>query len=342
MTRIRRLGIPQSIYLAWFETWSGLLQAGLPVVEALQMSIDLLPRRGWGPRLQQRLMRVHLRLQSGQTLCDAFVMDAQPWPKPIIQAVFAGQHSGRLAAMTLKYLQHWQKQRAVQSELWRSLMYPLTVVLITALAVWMLNTQLPTAQQAAETSADSDWLEGTSLWMGLTSLVGLLIALLNMRRQKGKGQLASVFDSGALTLWSDWHLSHYFFDLANGLQAGMDLMGLLKLNNARSLRPAFTGHLSSSTQRLNSQLERALHDGQSLSRALTSCGAPDFLLRQAAVAEKSGDLAACFELAARVFETQAQQRQNRIKATLGPLVLALSALTLTLSFQVHLAPLYGS
>lgn len=338
-----KLFLQSGLWLDWLDDFVKLLEAGLPIVESLNLSIEIgQHQRGFKP-LQKRLEGVCRRLEAGQALDQAFLLDMEPWPEPIEIAFRCAPQSGDLAAILRRHLNHWCEYSDAKSQTLKSMIYP-SMVLMLVIMAWILlesNTSsfdLSSMQPPPE--IPNIWkLEDWLLTVGVT--LGGLALLLNWSKQSHQVPKRNLKPQG----WrpaTAWYYSHFFFEIGSGLEAGLDLLYCLRLSNCRPRRVGWgqRGVFKELTE-FSARMERAVRHGHSLHAAFQECGAPVFLLRQSAVAERTGNLANCFILASKVFELEARKRQTRLNASLAPTTLAVAAGFLVYAFQSTLAPLYS-
>ncbi|MDH4396011.1 MAG: type II secretion system F family protein [Limnobacter sp.] len=337
------LSLQGKLWLDWLDDFVKLLEAGLPIMESLNLSIEIGQHQRGFKAIQRRLEGVSRRLEAGQALDQAFLLDKEPWPEPIEIAFRCAPQAGDLAVMLRRHLDHWCEYSNAKSQTLKSMVYPCVVLMLVILA-WVLlesNTSgFDTGHTRPQPQADSawkleDWLLALGAGLGTTGL------LFQQFLKSGKTRKRSLKPQG----WrpaTAWYYSHFFFEIGSGLDAGLDLLHCLRQSNCRPRRVGLGQHraLKELTE-FSARMERAVRHGHNLHAAFQECGAPPFLLRQSAVAERTGNLANCFILASKVFELEARKRQTRLNATLAPATLAIAAGFLVYAFQSTLSPLYS-
>lgn len=337
------LTLQNRLWLDWLDDFVKMLEAGLPIMESLNLSIEIgQHQRGFKP-IQRRLEGVCRRLEAGQALDQAFLMDVQAWPEPIEIAFRCAPQSGDLASILRRHLNHWCDYSEAKSQAIKSMIYP-CVVLILVIMAWVLlksnasGIELANVRPVKPSGTDwklDDWLLvfGASL-----ALSGLVIKRISKTKQVRKRQLKPQ----GWRPGTAWYYAHFFFEIGSGLDAGLDLLHCLRQSNCRPRRAGLgQGQVLKELTEFSARMERAVRHGQNLHAAFQECGAPPFLLRQSAVAERTGNLANCFILASKVFELEARKRQSRLNASLAPTTLAIAAGFLIYAFQSTLAPLYS-
>lgn len=339
-----KLRLQQASWLSWLEDFVRLMEAGLPVMESFELSLEIGRQQRGFHAIEKRLMAVHGRLQAGHSMDKAFVMDLNAWPEPIEIATRNLPPSGDFAGTLRRHLTHWQEYRKSQETIRKSMSYPACVLALVLLAWGLLKHQtqgLLLANPVSNgTGLTPSWSLSESLLLGGIGLAVLGLGLRGMQLEQST-RLAAFGPRG----WrpaTAWAYCHFFFEVASGLESGLDLLQCLRQSHCRPRHSAGKGgSVQAQLGLFSSTLERAIRQGQGFQQALGACRAPAFLLRQAALAERTGHLATCFHIASKVYELEARKRQSRLESTLGPLTLLLAAGFLTYAFQTTLAPMYA-
>jgi len=322
----------------WMGQWAELLQSGMPVLDALELSSELQGHCRQGRLLQSKLQRSLKFLQSGQSLQTAFRAAFGLLPQALEVALLCAQASGDLAQALQAQLQRWKTSSAAHQMLGKSLMYP-ALVLLLAIACWIFLHQVSSPHIQAgknKVTQSTDPAEILMLAGGLLLLLSVALKLLGRHRSNVVYLLPH----------TAWQASDFYHVIACELHAGLDLMHCLRhrtmqvsrwLPWIKASRRTIT-NLNSLSARIQSQLK----EGQPLSQAMSQANAPVFLIRQSKLAEQTGNLSQCFFLAAKYYEMQANHAQQRLQSTLPPMALALAAATLAMAYQYTLAPLYSN
>ena len=330
--------ISHACWQNWMGQWSELLQSGMPVLDALELSIELQGHCRQGRLLQTNLQRSLQFLQSGQNLQTAFRAAFGVLPQALEVALLCAQASGDLAQTLHVQLQRWRTTSAAHQTLGKSLIYP-AVVLLLAIACWIFLHQVssPHIQPESQSAGQAADLADLLMFAG-----GLLLLASGALRLLGRNKTNDVH----LLPHAAWLASDFFHVIACELQAGLDLMHCLRHRAIPANRwLAWTATNNTTLAGLNSlsaQIQRQLKEGLPLSQAMSRANAPAFLIRQSRLAEQTGNLSQCFSLAAKFYEMQATRAQQRLQSTLPPVALALAAATLAMAYQYTLAPLYSN
>lgn len=330
--------ISPAFWQIWMAQWSELLQSGMPILDALELSVELLGNSRQNHQLKTGLQRTLKFLQSGQTLQTAFRAAFGALPQALEVALLCAQASGDLAHALQIQLQRWETTSHAHQALGKSLIYP-AVVLSLAIACWIFLHQVssPYIQQGT-TNVDRHISSSEVLMM-----VGALMLLLSGAAHLCAGNKVEVIH------WlphNAWQASDFYHVIACELQAGLDLMHCLRHRaipiNHWKIWISTTNKTLDGLNTLSAQIQRHLKEGLPLSQAMSRANAPAFLIRQSQLAEQTGNLAYCFSLAAKVYEMRAINAQQRLQNILPPLALTMAAATLAMAYQFTLAPLYAN
>lgn len=323
----------------WLGQWAELLQSGMPALDALALSSELQHMHSQAELLRFGLARTTRFLQEGQSLQTAFRASFTKIPMHLEIALVCAQASGDLGTALQTQLDRWKITSDAQDALSKSLVYPM-LVLALAVVCWVLLHQV-SAPHITQTTASS---ENAIKWSDTLLLAGVFLLLFagcsRIRQRKTKPEIQALLPHSA------WLSSNFYHVIACELHAGLDLMHCLRHRTLPSTKWLGVLQLSTGTLlSLNSlmhRIQQQLKLGMSLGQSMSLAGAPGFLVRQSQLAEQTGNLAYCFFLAAKVYEMQARETQQRLQSTLPTIALAIAALTLALAYQFTLAPLYDN
>lgn len=326
------------LWQTWMAQWSELLQSGMPILDALELSLELQGNSRQGQLLKTGLQRTLKFLQSGQTLQTAFRAAFGALPQALEVALLCAQASGDLVHALQTQLKRWKTTSNAHQALGKSLIYP-AVVLLLAIACWIFLHQVSGPYIQPDTTDMNQPMNSAEILM----IVGALLLLLSSASHLLARQKTEVIHWLPHTAWQ---ASDFYHVIACELQAGLDLMHCLRhrampINRMRIFTPT-TNKALENLNTLSAHIQRHLKEGLPLSQAMSRANAPAFLIRQSQLAEQTGNLPYCFSLAAKVYEMQAINAQQRLQNILPPLALTLAAATLAMAYQFTLAPLYAN
>lgn len=337
--------IRDSQVLQWMTVWAELCAAGLPVVDALDTSLEFLPQGGGAQGLCKRLGQVKHLLSKGQNLTGSFASVFQPLPRPLHIALMCGESSGQLSDSLSSQVHAWQGQLRWRNELLRSLMYPVTVMAMSLFTAAIMHSQLGNmAAVPQQTTGPHTWPIGQVLMgAGIVAFIAACSIRTFNRRKLGKASTRAVAlypaPRGVKALWAHRYLAEELNLMAAQLDAGIPLMAVIDhtLGFDRSNR----GPTRIAWRRFLRQVSLGLNQGQPLSQVVLAAGAPRLMVEQCKLAEQHGDLGRCFRLCASVHQARANILQQRLTALLAPATLALAALILGWAAHNTLGQLYG-
>ncbi|MEH0832045.1 protein transport protein HofC [Pectobacterium cacticida] len=305
---------------------AALLQAGLPLLEALSVLSEQHDRPGWRCVLRE----VCAHIAQGNALSEALYTYPHIFPVLYRSLIAVGELTGKLDRCCLQLAQQQEKQSKLQQKVMKALRYPCFVIAIALLvSVMMLTLVLPefaTLYSAFDTPLP--WFTRQLLklaklitdygGLGVLSLGGLIAGYSRLRQKnplwKTREQiwlLRLPIISGLLRGKS---LNQIFNILAMTQHAGLTL--------PEGLDAAATIHHPLYRDALQ-QIQAQLHQGRSLHHALlqhaTLFPAPcPQLIR---VGEETGELDAIFTQLAAWHEGRIQLQAERITQTLEPLLM---------------------
>ncbi|HEX4916466.1 MAG TPA: type II secretion system F family protein [Limnobacter sp.] len=309
----------------WMRHWAELNRVGMSAIDALQVSRELQASNS-SNRISESLRLVQQSLESGMEMVQAFSMGVKDLPLPVLTALQCAQASGNLTHALDTQLARWAKTSDSQQQLIRSLIYPVFVLLLS-LACWLFMANLAVGAGATPTGPLHSSFNWAEYLMGGGATVLLLAWFINYTKPP-----QNLLHNKRIDPRPDLHLAAHFHLMACELDAGIDIVQALKPRHGN-------------TQALNlflSQVSRFVVLGMRLSEAMEQAGAPAFMTRQARMVEHTGNMAACFFLAAKVYDLRASRCIQRLQLTLPPLALGASAIVLVVAYQTHIAPLYAN
>lgn len=331
--------LKSSTWRIWLSQWAELLQSGMPALDALALSSELQTGRKQGNTLRLGLNHAARYLQQGQSLQTAFRAAFGNVPMHLEIALVCAQASGDLGVALQTQLDRWKTTSEAQHTLGKSLVYPL-LVLTMACVCWVLlhHVSAPHLTPKVNSATPASSWSNSLLLIGIFTLV--IAACLKFRSVDCRTETRPLLPNNI------WLSSNFYHVIACELQAGLDLMHCLRHRTLPTANWWGCIRFSASTLRNLNQLMRGIQQqlklGMSLSQSMQVAGAPGFLVRQSQLAEQTGNLAYCFFLAAKVYEIQARETQQRLQNTLPSVALAIAALTLAMAYQFTLAPLYNN
>ncbi|RRV77742.1 type II secretion system inner membrane protein GspF [Pseudomonas sp. p99-361] len=290
-----------------------LLQAGLPLTEALQAVAEQ------GTRRQERqvLRGVAERVAEGHALAQALAHYPRAFPVIYRATVAAAERSGRLADVLERLAAHGEDEQALRQKVQLAMVYPVILLAVSLLVVgFLLGYVVPDVVQAF--SRDQ---------ARLPLATQVLIALSDAANQYGLTALTLLLAGIALGAWalqqppwrSRWHALALrlpgYGEFARASEAARFISTLailgrsgVALVEAMNIAAAVIGNLTLRERLL--QAARELAEGSALASCLTrSDTLPPLMLHMIASGERAGELDTMLERAA---DLQARQLAGRI------------------------------
>lgn len=164
-----------------------MLEAGLPVVEALEVMMD----QATG-KLKEIIERLYTRVSAGQAFAEALRLEGKTFSNVFISAVQIGEMSGALEQSLVHAANQMERDHEVRRNIRSAMMYPLIVLIATAglgfaIAIFVLprmvevftslRAELPWSTQAVIWLAEFSQNYGIYAYPVLVVVVFLLITL---------------------------------------------------------------------------------------------------------------------------------------------------------------------
>ena len=321
----RRLGAARirSTELGWLtRQLAGLLDAGLPLEQALSASLEQAERR----HVAQVLTQVRADIRAGHRLCDALASHPRDFPPIYCALVEAGEHSGELPQVMERLAGHIESRGALRSKILTAFIYPAIVTLVAiAVVVFLLSYVVPQVITAFSHTQQT-----------LPLLTRMMLAVSDFIRDWGA--LTALAVAGLFAAWR-WTLRLPEARLAwHTRLLGLPVIGryVLGLNTARyaatlailvgsgvSLMTALeAARRTLGNERLRlaaGEAGRMVREGASLATALQSQRAfPPLLIHMIGSGERTGDLPAMLERASATLSAELERRALALTAALEP------------------------
>jgi type IV pilus assembly protein PilC len=318
----------QSTFLIFNQQFLTLIKAGLPILTAL----DLLIKRQRDKSLLRLLENVRERVKGGELLSDAFAAQ-QVFPKMYTTTLLAGEKSGSMEEVLLRYITYQRMVQTFRKKLLVSLVYPaLLVSVVTLMLIFLITYVVPKfADLFDNLGAQLPAITVFMLSLGLNAQkygwVVLLVAaaavfLLWRWKQSDRGAeridrfLLSLPLVGEIRL--KYQVANFSRILATLLQGGLPLLPAMET----------AGESMSSRQMLNGITAAAerVKEGQSLAHSLeTQKLFPDLAVEMLEVGESTGALPAMLGSVAEFYEEDVQTALSAAMALIEPMILIVMA-----------------
>ncbi len=313
----------RSAELGWLtRQLAGLLEAGLPLEQALSAGLEQAERR----HVRQVLSAVRADVRAGHRLCDALAAHPRDFPSIYCALIEAGEQSGELPQVMERLALHIESRGALRSKILTALIYPAIVTTVAiAVVVFLLSYVVPQVISAFNHTQQALPLL-TRAMLAVSRFIsewGLIAAL-----------LAVIF----LTVWRwslrvpearlAWHtrvlalpmIGRYIVDLNTARYAAT--LAILAGSGVSLLSALEAAGRTLSNDRLRlaaTQAGRMVREGAPLAAALQAQKIfPPLLIHMIGSGERTGELPAMLERAASTLSAELERRTLALTAALEP------------------------
>jgi type II secretory pathway component PulF len=312
--------VPKRDLVFFFKQLSFMLRAGLPVVQALQLSES--QSKG---RLKWVIKQMIIDLENGSPLSKAMAKQADVFPVIATNLMVAGESTGGLDQVANRLATHLEKKAAIRSQTINAMIYPSVVMLaatgVVLFLVWKIIPQftkyllgrgkkLPDSTQFLIDASDFALKYGLYIFGIVIFIILSLVAFY----QTPQGRLA--LDTFVLRVPVIGKLLRYGamaelnWSLSMMLRSGLTAYESLKIcGNVISNRLISNKLFSASALILG---------GKDLSSSLKGNAIPDLVTQMTAVGEKTGTLDHVLQELGTFYEEQLQVGVKRMSALIEP------------------------
>ncbi|MFJ4065516.1 type II secretion system inner membrane protein GspF [Pseudomonas sp. NPDC089996] len=302
-----------------------LLQAGLPLTEALQAVADQSTQR----QVRLVLLGVVERVAEGHALAESMAHYPQAFPVVYRATVAAAERSGHLGSVLERLAEHGENQQALRQKVQLAMVYPLILLVVSLLVVGFLlgyvvpdvvqafsrdQAQLPFATQVLIALSDATQHYGLVALALLAITIALIAWALRQRalRRQWHGFSLSLPGYGDFVRASE--AARFISTLAILGRSGVALV------EAMNIGAAVIGNLVLREHLL--QAARELGEGATLGHCLArSQTLPPLMLHMIASGERAGELDTMLERAADLQTKQLAGRISLLVSLCEPLML---------------------
>lgn len=328
---LKRRGLPIRDFLVFNQELATLIQAGLPILQCL----DILAERQRNPRLRYILENVRERVRAGASLSEAFEDHVDTIPRLYIANIYAGERSGQLVQVIRRYIDYTNLVYELRKKIYSSLTYP---VILFALSIGLLSVLflyvIPRfVDFYAGLEAELPFI--TVLVVSISGKIQIILPILFVLAIAGylTYQMTSMFQSRLRKRIHRWLLrlrifgpimyqygiAQFAHTLATLISGGLPLV--------HSLEVAAGSVWNEYLRDLILQARAKVREGMSLHDALENVGIQaDLLLEMVRVGESTGALFEMLEHAAHFYDEDVTLSVQRIMALIEPVLLVVMGL----------------
>ncbi len=323
----RRERIGSLEFLVFNQQLATLLQAGIPVLQ----SLELLQGAQASPFVRAVLGRVLEDVRSGTALSEAFAAQGGLFPRLYSATLMAGERSGELVSVLRRYIHHQQMLEGVRRKIMAALTYPAVLLsLSTGLVILLVTYVIPRFANfyvgfAGDLPLPTQIVVGTSTW--IQKHVVYLAAAIVVTYVLGRSWLKS--DAGRIALdrlrlrlpfigqvFHFFALSQFVRSLATLLAGGTPLVTSLEIATSTVTNRA-----------VNAPLERVstrVREGQALWSSLEATRLfPELSLAMVRVGEATGALEEMLFNVGQFYDESIETRLARVVTLIEPAILIL-------------------
>lgn len=322
----RRGGDSESaeIIIEFTRHMSGLLKAGVPLIQVLEDLEEQAEQRSW----QKRLRSIRQRIESGSTISEALKVHRGVFSDIYVALVQAGEESGQLAEVFGHLTAYLEWRRAVSQQVRQALSYPLIVFSAMGLLVGLLTFFVFPRLSEVFTALDvvlplptrvllAVGQFGSRFWPYLVAAVPVLF--LGATRLRHVPPVRDALDRLVLRLPIIGRVmtlvtyARFASSLATLLSSGV------QLDRALELSQYAVGN--SYVRRAVARVRGRVQGGETLAEALTGTGGfPLLLIRMVRVGESSGDLVGMLRNSNEYFEREIPRVIRKALSAAGPVM----------------------
>ena len=137
--RRRRKAVSDSELMIFNQELAGLLKAGLPLLQAL----DLMLERQRNPQFRAVLTDVRNRVRSGDELSEAFASYGDAFPPLYSSTLMAGERSGELESVIRRFVRYLRlvldtRKRVVSALVYPAVLFSLSLIMILVMTIYVI------------------------------------------------------------------------------------------------------------------------------------------------------------------------------------------------------------
>lgn len=347
MTRIgRKKRVKDQDLLIFNQEMAGLLRAGLPLLQAL----DMLLERDRGPDFTGLLRDVRERVKSGEELSEAFTASgAGMFPPLYTSTLMAGERSGELEQVLRRFIRYQQLVIGTKKRIVSAFAYPILLVALSlAMIVVMVVFVLPSFQgfyqsMEVELPLPTRVLLGISAFAqerGLWVFLGLVAGVWLLRRWTATETGSAWRDRLVLSLplaggiLHRFSLSEFSRSLSTLLAGGLPLVPSLEVATS-SVGNAYL------RRKLRPMVPR-VREGAALHEAMDESGvATDLAVDLVRVGEATGALDEMLANVSDFFDDEVETKVQRFLALIEPIMLMIMGIAVALLLLAMYMPLFS-
>lgn len=338
--------LSDSEFMIFNQELAGLLKAGLPLLQAL----DLMLERQRNPRFAEVLGEVRDRVKSGQELSTAFAAFPGSFPPLYSSTLMAGERSGDLEQVLRRFIRYLRLVMGVRKRITSALIYPAVLLsLSVAMIAVMMVVVIPKFENFyqgldLELPLPTRILLGTAAFLqqrGIWLLAGLFVLAWLLGRWRGTESGRYWIDRAVLRvpivggIRHRFALSEYSRSLSTLLQGGLPLVPALEVATGAVSNFYLRAELAPSVVQVR--------QGKSLHAALDESGVmTDLSIDMVKVGEATGALDEMLSNVSDFLDDEIETRIERLLSLIEPLMLVMMGLIVSLLLVAMYMPMFSA
>jgi type IV pilus assembly protein PilC len=313
-------------FLAFNQELLVLMRSGLPILQVFDTLLD----RQDSSNVLEVLREIREDIRGGSSLSDAFGKFPRYFPHLYIASIKAGERTGDLPVTLSRFITYQKRVEAIKAKIKNAAFYPslLTIAVVAVVLFLMLyvvprftqiyadaNVQLPLMTRVLVASAKG-LTQGLPLWLPLV-LVSVAVGRIWLKSERG----GMLFDRLKLRipfigpLLIEYALLSFSRTLGTTIASGIPIVTSLQMARGTLNNRILESRMVLATRRIE--------EGSKLADAFEQTGFfPKIALRMIAVGETSSSLADMLTDVADYYESEVEQRLDRLTALIEPIMMA--------------------
>ena len=338
--------VPRAKFILFNREFRGLVKAGLPIVEGL----DILLRRMKPSPLSALLVQVREQLTQGKSLSEAFQSFDDMVPSYYSALLKAGEQSGNLVEVLDRFIDQEERFRRTRKKFAQTMTYPMILLLVGLGSMFIILTRALPQFTAIYLEADKELPRLTQIVVSISDFVQSyyihisigLVALFLIAQFYGRTPRGALVRERLLRkvpivghLWMLQNQNIFARTVRLLLAGGVPLPQAVAISSGAVPSKAFGYELE--------QVHQALIQGESLQTAMDRHTAMRETVREiVGVGEATGTLGEMLEYVAEHGEEQAGDVLERISNLIAPLVLLVIGLIIAVIVVAMYLPMFGT
>ena len=338
--------VPRDKFILFNREFRGLVKAGLPIVEGL----DILLRRMRPSPLYSLLVQVREQLTKGRSLSEAFQSFDDMVPRYYSALLKAGEQSGRLVEVLDRFIDQEERFRKTRKKFTQTMTYPLILLLVGLASMFIILTRALPQFTAIYTEADKELPRLTQVVVSISNFIQsyyphiliVLVALFLFSQFYGRTRQGALVRERLLRkvpvigrLWTLQNQNIFARTVRLLLDGGVPLPQAVAICAGAVPSRVFGQELT--------LVHQALVQGESLQTAMDRHTAVHETVREiVGVGEATGTLSEMLEYVAEHGEEEAGDVLERISNLIAPLVLLVIGLIIAVMVVAMYLPMFGT